>query len=232
MYDIVYVLKNDIDSEELVYSLRSLSNFPHNKVWFYGGNPKGLTPDEGIFFQQSGGTKWERVRNSLIDVCKNDDITENFWLFNDDFFVMKKFERDPRPFIQCSIYYHYTAIEKRHNYASSSYTRGLRFSETKLKERGYDTLDYALHIPMLFNREKLYNTFIEFPQCHNFRSVYGNRNHIGGILHRDVKITSFDREPDDTYDFLSTTEKSFKYGAVGDYIRNSFPEKSRFEIGE
>lgn len=36
-YDAVYILKNDIDPSELRYSLRSLENFPHGKVWFFKG---------------------------------------------------------------------------------------------------------------------------------------------------------------------------------------------------
>ena len=37
MKDIVYFVKDTDTNEELRYSLRSLANFPHGKVWFYGG---------------------------------------------------------------------------------------------------------------------------------------------------------------------------------------------------
>ena len=47
--DIVYFVKNTEENEELIYSLRSVDkNFPFNKVWFFGGCPKGLTPDVHI----------------------------------------------------------------------------------------------------------------------------------------------------------------------------------------
>ena len=87
--DIVYVLKPDFQNEELRYSLRSLENFPHDKVWFVGGQPNELTPDGRLNIRQWGDTKWERVKNMLARVCVADDISEDFWLFNDDFFILK-----------------------------------------------------------------------------------------------------------------------------------------------
>ena len=64
--DIVYVLKNGIHGDELKYSLRSLKNFTHDKVWFYGGKPEGLVPDVMVEYSQHGRSKWEKVRNMLI----------------------------------------------------------------------------------------------------------------------------------------------------------------------
>ena len=89
-WDIVYILKNDIDDdiEELRYSLRSLKNFTYNKVWFAGGQSQKLKPDKALSITQKGNTKWERVCYTLKQICENQEISENFWLFNDDFFVM------------------------------------------------------------------------------------------------------------------------------------------------
>ena len=97
MNDIVYILKNDIESDEIRYSVRSVErNFPHRKVWFYGGKPDGIEPDEMVHVDQQGATKWQRVSWTLRLVCENDAITEDFWLFNDDFFVMDKVEEWPQ----------------------------------------------------------------------------------------------------------------------------------------
>lgn len=44
--DIVYFVKNSEYNGELRYSMRSvLKNFPHRKIWFVGGLPKGIKPD-------------------------------------------------------------------------------------------------------------------------------------------------------------------------------------------
>lgn len=45
-YDIVYFVKESAKNEELRYSLRSLKNFPHGRVWFYGYCPSFLKPDK------------------------------------------------------------------------------------------------------------------------------------------------------------------------------------------
>ena len=55
--DVVYILKNGCDGYELRYSLRSLANMDHGKVWFVGGQPDGLYPDERMEFEQEGASK-------------------------------------------------------------------------------------------------------------------------------------------------------------------------------
>ena len=53
--DIVFVLKDKLDTEELRYSLRSIEkNFPHRYVWFVGGQPEGFKPDRALPHKQSG----------------------------------------------------------------------------------------------------------------------------------------------------------------------------------
>lgn len=99
-YDIVYFVKSDVFNEELRYSLRSVeANWPYFRVWFCGGCPDGIKPDIMMRLNQQGLNKWEKVRNSIITVCENNEITEDFWLFNDDFFVMKKPKVDFEPLL-------------------------------------------------------------------------------------------------------------------------------------
>ena len=44
--DVVYCVKELITNEELRYSLRSLRNLPHRKVWIFGGCPKWVNTEE------------------------------------------------------------------------------------------------------------------------------------------------------------------------------------------
>ena len=63
--DIVYILKNDIASEELKYSIRSVcENFPYRRIIFVGGCPKDIVPDVYIPHVQKGKTKWENGSNA------------------------------------------------------------------------------------------------------------------------------------------------------------------------
>ena len=92
-HDIVYLLKTDIDSDELKYSIRSVvQNFPYRKIVFVGGKPDDIDPDIYLPDEQPGNTKWQKSTHSLRLACKCDDLTDDIWLFNDDFFVLKKQE--------------------------------------------------------------------------------------------------------------------------------------------
>lgn len=226
-HDIVYFVKNTTDNEELRYSLRSIEqNFPYNKVWFAGGCPIGIKPDKRLEVIQMGENKWEKVGDMIARVCKCDEITEDFWLFNDDFFVMKPVDNIPP-------YYHGTLAElieriERNFGGASPYTDRLRDTIKLLEERGLETRNYEEHMPMLFNRKKLldmYNAGIRGAS----RSLYGNLYKIGGEDKPDVKIFSKDKKPSGIEDFLSTTDVSFNSGRVGETIRSKFAEKCRFE---
>ena len=227
-YDIVYILKNNYKSEELRYSLRSVcKNMPYRKIWFYGGKLEDIEPDEYVELQQQGNSKWERVRFTLNQIFRNDDITEDFWLFNDDFFIMQK-TNDLPPMINGTIERHAARIRARHGGVDSAYTRNLRKTALELTRNGYDQVNYALHVPMLINRKKGLKTLKSFPDNPMFRSLYGNQWEIGGVMHKDVKIADPDKEPTGEEDMLSTTDKSFG-GKVGEHIRNSFPDKCKYE---
>ena len=92
-HDIVYILKEDTPTDELRYSIRSVcENFPYNRIWFVGGKPNGITPDIYLHHVQKGETPWQKSTSSVYRVCQDKRLTEDFWLFNDDFFVMHKID--------------------------------------------------------------------------------------------------------------------------------------------
>lgn len=232
-HDIVYILKNGINSEELRYSLRSVeANFPYNKIWFYGGVPTNVKPDRQVEVVQKGEKSWDKTFYTIKQVLQNDEITEDFWLFNDDFFVMKKIEGDIPPYVNGSIARRVDYLKTKYN-KESHYAKRLKDTAHFLKVNNYDRLSYALHIPMLINREKANKMVGIFgDKCTMFRSVYGNVNKIGGVIRKDVKITRLDVEPDPDSDFLSTHENSFREGRVGIFIKNSFPDPIWREIDD
>ena len=225
MQDIVYFVKDTPTNEELRYSVRSLANFPHGNVWFYGGCPDGLKPDRHVYVKQDQPTKWANIFKMYKMVCNNEEISEDFWLFNDDFFVMKKVKKGPN-YYEGDLYKRVVTLEDAHG-GITPYSQQLRYTLQELEGMGCDTKNYALHVPMLMNREKgkeLCN-IISGPMI---RCVYGNYFKIGGEDHRDVKIDRLDRVAKDT-EYLSTNDKSFK-GMVGDQIRATFPDKCKYEL--
>lgn len=228
--DIVYVIKDAAFNEELRYSLRSVEkNFPHNKVFFYGGKPMYFHPDKLVPIVQKGKTKWDRVRAMLKTIAEDDRITENFVLFNDDFFVMKPVENLPM--------YRYGTLEqlcdriKRKNGGPTAYTNNLELTIKKLKDNNFCTWNFELHAPMIFNRGDLRELINLFPDTRGTRSLYGNMylNEEDTEPMKDTKIFKINELPPEDALFVSTEDSSFSRGEIGKLIKLAFPDKSRWE---
>ena len=227
-HDVVYILKNDYDSEEVRYSIRSVCmNFPFRKIVFVGGAPADIYPDIYIEDIQEGDRKWSRSTHSLKKVCECEDLTEDIWLFNDDFFIIRKVTEFP-PMVMGSLDYRVQRIFKKHN-MNTGYSQRLRDTQRILKQNGYDQLDYACHCPLLINRAKALQTLKKFKGFPMFRSLYGNHHAIGGQLTSDFKIFDEEAMPRDGVAIVSTTDKSFRSGKVGEYIRQTFSEPCEYE---
>lgn len=228
-YDIVYVLKHGAGSKELRFSLRSVEeNLNHGAVWFYGGKPAGIEPDEYVRYYQRGVNKFERVRDTLTAICKNDEITKKFWLFNDDFYVLEKMQ-STEPLYQGMIHDHALNVESRHGNRVTSYTKLLRECEEILKGADLPTLDYALHVPLLVERETMLKALEEFPDCPMVRNLYGNYAKLGGVFHEDVKTTDARFVIPEGRDYLSTSDAALS-GPLLEQMRERFPEPCRYEV--
>lgn len=229
MNDIVYILKHG-KNEELRYSLRSVEkNFPFRRVWFYGGKPDGIWPDKFVAVIQQGETKWEKVKNTLKSVCKNDDISEDFWLFNDDFFIMKKVE-SPVNYYDGYLEDRINQIEAKLFGVHSEYSDRLRHLLKTLQGAGVERpLNYAHHTPMLINRAKMLQVLEEYPNECMFRALYGNLCKIGGVDMPDVKFYQY-RQPFPIGEYASTADDSWKQEKIGQIIRGKFSTRSRFEV--
>lgn len=229
--DIIYFVKDSHSNEELRYSLRSVvKNMPHRKIWFFGGCPKGISADIRVKIKQNGETKWDNVHDMYKAVCENKEVTENFIMFNDDFFVMKPTDRLEYSY-RSGLIEHCEIIESKNQNRPTSYTKLLRECDAKLAEIGASRLSYELHVPFIFNKKKLLKMLEAFPEQHCTRTLYGNIYKVGGKQSRDIKI--FDVHP--TFDYKTTRFLSTEDGIVNinndiwRFIKNSFREKSEFE---
>ena len=225
-YDIVYVLRSDVEPDELTYSLRSVcKNFPYRRIYFIGGKPDGINPDVWIQHKQSGIAVWEKSTSSIELACRTKSITDNFWLFNDDFFIMQKCD---------GVKYWYNGTlrqrieEIQFRRGSSLYTRMLERTLDELREDGFKEFNYAVHVPMLINKKKALKVISQY-KSPMFRSMYGNVCSVGGTSKPDVKVFHVEEEPNKRARFLSTSDTAFKKGKVGEYIRSKFPEPCKYE---
>lgn len=229
--DIVYFVKDSLHNEELRYSLRSVDmNIPYKRVWIFGGCPKNITPDVRVRVIQEGQTKWDKVRTMFKMACENKEITENFILFNDDFFVMK-----PTDYLETmyrsSLRDYINVIESKNLGCPTSYTKLLRECDNKLNNIGATRYAYELHTPFIFNKKKLLKLLDKYPDQHCTRSLYGNVYKIGGKQSRDVKIFTIKTEIDYRNSrFLSTDDSIVNINNdIWRYITKALNKKSRFE---
>ena len=228
-HDIVFVLKDQLDTEELRYSLRSIEkNFPHRFVWFVGGQPEGFKPDRALRHKQPPElNKWNRIKSSMLKVVEEPELSEEFYWFNDDFFIMKpvkgRFINDADKSLTELI-----EQQRKQNKWLSPYARTLVKAREELKTLGKPEANFEVHMPMLFEKAKVTEAIMtcSSPQM---RSIYGNVTGCKWIQHDDVKVYDLEKVPEDP-DYLSTNDKTFTEGAVGRYIREVFNKPSRFEV--
>ena len=226
--DVVYIVRGG-KNEELRYSLRSVEqNFPHRDVCIYGGKPKGIKADINVQMEQYGRDKWEKVRNTLKEICKNDLHTENIWLFNDDFFIMQPVKK-PANYYDGTLAHQINVIEAKVFGRKTQYSVKLRHLLDTLRKAGVEQpLNYAHHTPMLINRKKMLETLEAYHREPMFRALYGNLNHIGGVDMPDVKFYG-NRQPWPIGTYASTADESWLTEKIGFVIRDKFRTPSRWE---
>lgn len=229
-HDVVYFVKNAPHNEELRYSLRSLAqNFPCGKVWIFGFCPYELNTDRIVNIEQDQPTKWENVRKLMRKACETDELTPDFWLFNDDFFIMEPTAELP-PLYNGDIRDHIVTIENRHGGMTTLYTQRLRHLVKTLEKAGLGTKNYALHKPMLINRAKMLQTLDQFPDEPMMRALYGNHHNLGGENTKDCKLAAGLRPNIEDVPIISTDDYAFMHTSVGDWIRAKFPNRSKYEV--
>lgn len=227
--DIIYFVKDNPRNEELRYSLRSVAkNMQYNRVWIFGGCPANIVPDIRVKVVQNGCTKWDNVRSMYLMACKNKELTDNFILFNDDFFIMQP-TNYIEPLYRCSLEEHIKILEPG---KPSAYSKLLRDAKQTLERWGQPTLSYELHTPFIFNRKKLLKMLESFPDTHCCRTMYGNLYNIDGRQSSDVKIFSSKTELDyKNLQFLSTDDPVVNINNdIWRWLKKQFSKKCKYEV--
>ena len=200
MNDIVIpYLKNNSGELEACIALIE-KNVPHNNIYVIERfDPIGSHHLSHI--NQILKLKW---------ALENLDLTDDFYLFNDDFFVLNPVNSIP--------YYHRGTLSDQATVRRVGYYgRAIKHTKEYLE---HGALSYELHTPFLMNKNKLQKLITELiPTMQRgntplIRSAYGNRYKVGGEYSLDCKnIADFKGKT-----FLSTTEQSFRRD-IGKYIQ-------------
>jgi hypothetical protein len=223
--DYVYICRSG-DNEELRYSLRSLlKNAPDGRVWLVGGKPEWYIGD---FIPVRGTShKYNNARNNLSRVVSSNDISEEFVLMNDDFFIVK-------PVDSIVTYYGGLLTDKINRYkqqpGAGAYNSLLMATYKAMRKRGINApLDYELHMPMAMTKTGL-SVALETNVL--WRSAYGNLFRVGGQQSTDVKYYGSSSKrvgyaPGGESPYLSSEDNAFN--ELLPMLEKQFDEPSRYE---
>jgi hypothetical protein len=224
--DVVYLVKYSQENEELRYSLRSLKNINHDKVWIAGHKPEWANTYH--INRRQGNDPFQNVVNILLAVCNNSEVSDNFILFNDDFFCMSKTTPEV---LHRGLYDTVLKRYERPYRHPNRYVTAMKDTKRTLERLGLPTICYELHVPIVVNKKKMLEALnlVHHSQLKylNKRSLYGNYLGLKGKRIEDVKITKLNKLSRRKY--ISTTEKSFEMGLIGEQIRKTFNRKCKYE---
>lgn len=227
--DIVYTTRPGNNNRELRMSLRSLKNLPHRNVVIVGQDHDWATNVIKIKNPRTH-TAWEHSLSNYELACNDERVSDNFYLFNDDFFILTGLQEMP--------VHHRGPVKRiieRYDKAKydTRYIQGMRDTVRLLKKFGIsDPISYELHVPLLVNKEKFKQALVLSKQIEGFgkRTIYGNLNNIGGTQIQDVKVTLKRRGRAELSPYISTDDDSFIILGIYKKLQKQFPERSKYEL--
>lgn len=223
--DIVYVVKPGDSNQELRYSLRSLANVDHDRVWIAGYKPEFVSNKVEYIPVPNQPTKYLSSTANLEAACKHPRVSDEFVYFNDDFFIL-------HPISTFGCYDRGLVRDVLACNPPSKYRTGGEQTLRMIQDyMGIDSpKSYELHIPMVLRKDLMLETIRKgrgIPAFHK-RTLYGNLWDLPSRSAQDVKVKDL-HTPPPAGPFVSTTEHSFEHGDVGKVIRSLFPKASVYE---
>src|SRR5687767_7084695 len=218
LLDIVYPI-GEI-SDELRYSLRTLVNLPHGNVFMVGNIPKWAKSVYKIPRDQTHKAELQNVNENLKAVIEHPALSEEFYLFNDDFYVLEPVTDIPE--------YHQGSLKERvEGYWRSSPTQYYSLYKTQqelIRLGRSDLKSFELHIPLKLSKSRL-RALYETTELRLFalrpRTLYCNFYNITGTERSDVK----ERGPHGDFSSTAGTLEN----PTGTFVTDRFTEKSPYE---
>lgn len=199
--DILYIVKQQEFNPDLMYSLRTVAAnvTGYNKIYIAGYKPRWVSSKvNAIPITQNLKSKWLNARKNIYHACRNKYLSDDFVLFNDDFFAINKVN------LETDINLRNGSIErlvqKYKDKEDLSWWESV-FSITKdilLQAHSTHFDNFELHLPIVYNKRK-FREMIEDPvvgplitkyQRIATRSLYKNLNYpeIEPTDQKDVKL--------------------------------------------
>jgi len=211
--DVVYILgKGSLaGNEELRHSVRSLDYhmLDLDNVYVVGENPGFLPSAVHIEAQDIFEEGWKNTYAKVRQACEDARISDTFLLMNDDFFMLSSFMGKEWPFF---------AIKGANGGTCGAYA-------------------FQIHAPMQIEKELFLKVPFSLDQkaCRSWRSFYANFCHIPPTLIDDCIIDAYQcggdfDEQAKGKEFFSISDDTMGVPGFGEWLRNKYPDPSRFEI--
>ena len=228
--DVVYPVRPTRNGNaELRYSLRSLVNLPHRDVHIFSDyipwlNEKKVKRHPSS--DQPGKSRFANVNQTLLRACEDPNISDPFIFMNDDFFVLQKITSLPY-YANGTLQQHWDYLHQFYN--MSKYMRDMLETQSELKKLGYGTIDFEVHAPILFYKDKLREILKAYPRTACRRTMYGNMMEVPYEQVIDFKIYGFG-EFDKNRPFVSTSDGNFdRQSVVRSLVRSKFTQPCEYE---
>lgn len=235
--DIVYIVGRESrwDDMELKYSLRSVEKHCINwsgRVFIIGHKPRFIHNVIHIPASDAHKNKARNIMEKVLIAASSDDVSENFMLLNDDYFLRKPVDVTNYP------YWHKCDLARTMDINKTEYYFHVKATFDMLKYLERPILNFDTHCPIIYNKEKFRDLVKNFnwdiPHGYILRSMYCNIYGLNDGYKEDCKVSrplgpQYWDEYTKNADCFSIGDSAITGGFMK-FMEQEYPEKSRFEV--
>ena len=232
--DVLYLLGSGSvwENNEIRFSLRSAEKniLDLGRVFIVGELPDFLCNVEHLAFPDMFGAKWKNAYTKTLFACKNPDLSDDFLLMNDDFFILKPIEASSYPFYYSKV----VPIKNSLREARFQNTTGLTASVLPKKIKTF--LNFAVHRPVRINKKMYLDMPAPDLNMVGFspRAFYCNYYGCVGVGYHEQNLSPSMTEQQfekwaSEYTDISIFSQTSRNPVFQQWIQKKFPKPSRFE---
>lgn len=236
MSDILIPLgKSKINYLDLRYVLRGIEKHVMNydEIFIVGQKPDWIQGVVHLPFEDDPNPQWKErnIFRKIEHACKDKRLSDNFFMFNDDHFIIEDIDAENYPFYYKGTCYQSMVANQSFYRATMNHTRKL------LERRGFEDINADTHTPIIYNKHEFLTTFEpehwETKYGYGIKSIYCAFNKKPMTYMEDCKLGKryTKKQVSDLVKdrhVFSCTDAPMKYG-LGEWLEEKFPQKSSYE---